>query len=179
MPGPRQGVNSADSGPPASHSGEDPCATGRSVSEGFSVLIPFDGSSAASAARVAAEALRGGASEVVLAGDVAIDSPPSARRVSASGGRGAAVRRALAELHTDCTILVEPWVTGLEPHLGPVSEPVRAGRADVVLPAQPQASANAVANRLAQGMSELKHPLAPVRALRTSALPGFRFAIRR
>jgi SAM-dependent methyltransferase len=144
------------------------------VSNAFSVLIPFEGPSAASAAAAAAEALRAGASEVVLSGDVDIDAPFEARRLISPGGRGAAVRRGLAELHTDCTILVEPWVGGLEPHLRRVSDPVRAGLADVVLPAQPMPGAGAVAHHLARGMSELEFPLAPVRAVRTTALQGLK-----
>jgi SAM-dependent methyltransferase len=142
------------------------------VSNGFSVLIPFDGRSAATAAAAAGEALRAGASEVLLSGDVAIRAPEGARTVQAAGGRGAAVKAALNGLQEDCTILVEPWVGGLEPHLARLSEPVRQGASDVVLSAQAMPGASAVAHRLARGMSELEHPLAPVRALRTSALKG-------
>jgi SAM-dependent methyltransferase len=80
----------------------------------------------------------------------------------------------LSDLHSDCTILVEPWVEGLGPHLKRVSEPIQAGLADVVLPAQPMPGAGAVAHHLARGMSELEHPLSPVRALRTSALRGLK-----
>ncbi len=106
---------------------------------------------------------------MVLSGETAIGAPPGAQTLHVVGGRGVAVRGALSEMHTDCTILVEPWVSGFDRHLAAISEPVRTGRADVVLLAQPRGAA-AVAHRLARGMSELAHPLAPVRALRTSAL---------
>jgi hypothetical protein len=143
------------------------------VGDTFSVLIPYDSHSASRAARTATEALQAGAGEVVLSGETAICAPPGAQTVHAIGGRGAAVRQALSEIHTDCTILVEPWVSGFGRHLAAVSGPVRSGQADVVLLAQPR-GATAVAHRLAQGMSELAHPLAPVRALRTSALRGLK-----
>ena len=144
------------------------------MAEAFSILIPFDGRCVPDALRAASESLQVGAKEVVLSGEPAIDVPAGVRTIRAIGGRGAAVRRAIPELHTDCTILVEPWVSGFQTHLGPVSEPIRADRADAVLLAQPPRSTDAVAHRLARGMSELAHPLAPVRAFRTSALKSLK-----
>jgi phospholipid N-methyltransferase len=101
---------------------------------------------------------------------VTIEAPAGVQTVEGPGGRGAAIRAALEKLQEDCTILVEPWVGGLGPHLTRLSRPIRAGTSDVVLSAQAFPGANGVAVRLARGMSEIEHPLAPVRAMRTSAL---------
>jgi SAM-dependent methyltransferase len=146
------------------------------VNDRISVLIPFERASALAAEKAAGEAVASGAGEVLLVGEGPINPPMGARYLRSAGGRGRAIRDAVPTLQTQCTVISEPWVNGIARSFPVFAEPIGADRADVVLPRGTSFNGRALAERFAREISDLplEHPLAPVRAVRTSALQSLR-----
>jgi SAM-dependent methyltransferase len=144
------------------------------VSGAFSVLIPFDPSSADAAASAAAAALSAGAAEVVVSGEGEIQAGPAIRRVAVNHGRGEAVQQGVRLLGTDCTVLLEPTAASIAPQLAVLCAPVLQDRADIVVGTG--ANEHRLLNRLARELSDipLTHPLGPVQAIRTEALKSLK-----
>jgi len=145
-----------------------------SVSGAFSVLIPFDPSSADEAASAASAALAAGATEVVVSGQGEVRTGASIRRVSVAGGRGEAVQQGVRSLATSCTVLLEPKAGAVASQLPVLCAPVLQDRADVVVGTG--ANEHPLLNRLARELSDvpLARPLGPVQAIRTDALKSLK-----
>jgi SAM-dependent methyltransferase len=169
VPGVVQRVNSDGS------SGLDACLRcGRRapVNEAFSVLIPFEPASADKAIDTAGHALQTKAAQVILAGHGLKGVPPRAILVEPPSNGGADVHHAFHRVNEACTVLVIPGATPTEEQLQALSAPVQRDEADVVVPSGDAFNGHGVLDALARGISGLpvSHPLAPVTAVRTTAL---------
>jgi SAM-dependent methyltransferase len=142
------------------------------VSEAVSVLIPFEPRSASRAIETAQHVLKTAAAEVVLAGSGLRNAPGRAILVEPAGEGGADIRPALGRIGQLCTVLVTPGATPSREHLGALSEPVKRGEADVVVPSGRAFNGHSVLDALTRGISGLpiKHPLVPLTAVRSIAL---------
>lgn len=142
------------------------------MSEAFSVLIPFEPRSAESAIETARHALKANAAQVVLAGIGLRSVPGHAILVEPPTNGGADVHHAFGRLGQPCTVLVTPGTSPSREQLGALSAPVNRDEADVVVPSGNIFNGHAVLDALTRGISGLpiKHPLAPVTAVRTTAL---------
>jgi SAM-dependent methyltransferase len=142
------------------------------VNEAFSVLIPFEPASARKAVDTADHALNTKAAQVILAGHGLRVAPGRAILVEPPTNGGADVHHAFQRLEVACTVLVTPGATPTEDQLRALSAPVHRDEADVVVPSGEAFNGHGVLDALTRGISGLpvRHPLAPLTAVRTTAL---------
>jgi SAM-dependent methyltransferase len=130
-----------------------------------SVLIASDSSRAAIALESASSLVPSGA-QVVLSGPSGDAPPPGVEVVP--GPLGESVGR----LRGECTVLLDAGVRASAADLHLLCAPIAAGEADVVVPSNiPEPRARPL-NALARSVAgiDVRHPLAPIRAVRTEAI---------
>ena len=141
------------------------CYTLRPVLSSVSVLIASDSSRAATALE-SASSLVPSVAQVVVSGPSGDVSPPGVEVVP--GPLGASVDR----LRGECTVLLDAGVSASAADLHLLCAPIAAGEADVVVPSSiPEPRARPL-NALARSVAgiDVRHPLAPIRAVRTEAI---------
>jgi SAM-dependent methyltransferase len=148
------------------------------VSPTVSVVIPYSPDTAATASRFARQLA--GRAEVLLAGEGPVDVPPefAIHVLPASGGKGAAVRAALARVTGEVTVLQDPddayspdaYDTLLQPLFDDAADAVFGSRAAPGF--GPELLADRALGRFTGFVSDvpLADPLSGQRAFRTEAL---------
>jgi SAM-dependent methyltransferase len=148
------------------------------VSPSLSVVIPYSPATAATASRFARQLA--GRAEVLLAGEGAIDAPsaPNVHVLPTSGGKGAALRAALARVTGGVTVLQDPDDAYSPDAYEALCGPIHADTADAVFGdrgtpgLQPELLAERALGRFTGFVSDvpLSDPLSGQRAFRTEAL---------
>lgn len=151
----------------------------RAVTPPLSVIIPFSPDTAGAASRLA-QAVAAQASQVLLAGQGAVEAPGarSVQVLQGYAGKGAAVRAALEQVQAPITVLQEPDAAYPTEGYAALAQPIAEDKADAVFAqrrgrgAGPALLAERALGGLARLVAEvgLTDPLTGQRAVRTQVL---------
>jgi SAM-dependent methyltransferase len=105
-------------------------------------------------------------------GQVVVSGPSGVREVPGVEVVPGPLKESVSRLRGECTVVVEPGVRATAADLDILCGPIASGQADVVVPSnRPEPRARPL-NALARTVAgvDVRHPLAPIRAVRTEAI---------